>query len=298
MDLALRGGAPLLVVRLLSATLLLLAAGQSVPAAKPTDATSNRAAREEAMRAIPWRQIAPHDRRRVQAVIKSAGIYRRLPTRVIDCDPDIFTFLARHPEVMVDLWRVMGVSDVALDRLPDGVYRGSDGAGTTGTVRYVVADWGRDAHNVAVVLAEGAYEGKPFATPLKAQTVMLFQSGSVQETNGRHYVTVRIDTFVNIEQMGVELVARTVQPWLNRIADQNYIETLTFVSNFSRTAETNPQGMQRLAARLSGVDERTRNELVRLCYQTADRYAQLENASRTGAALLAGPAEPTALNVR
>jgi hypothetical protein len=118
---------------------------------------------------------------------------------------------------------------------------------------------------------------------------MLLRSEAVRETNGRHYITVRIDSFVRVEQLGVEIIAKTVQPWIAKTADQNLIETLTFVSNFSRTAEKNPQGMQRLANRLNTLDEPTRNELVTLCFRTADRYARRENATRTGAIIAKNP---------
>ena len=234
---------------------------------------------------IPWKQMSPANRRTAQSVINNASIYRRLPTRIIDCDPDLFTFLLQHPEVVIDVWKVMGVSQVALNKAPDGVYHGTDGAGTTGTVRYLFSNWGANAQNLAVVYADGAYSGAPFVTPLKAQSIMLVRSGAIQETNGRRYITVRIDSFVRVEQLGIEIIAKTVQPWINKTADQNLIETLTFVSNFSRTAEKNPQGMQRLATRLNAVDEPTRNELVNLCFRTAERYAQRDQPTRTGAIL-------------
>jgi hypothetical protein len=242
--------------------------------ANSTEATSSRAARDEAVRAIPWRQIPAEHRRAAQYIVKNASIYRRLPTRVIDCDPDMFNFLLQHPEVVIDVWRVMGISQVALQRLADGSFRCSDSAGTTGTVRFLSSQWGQDAQNQAVVFADGTYEGKPFVTPLKARSIILLRSGAVRETNGRHYVTVRVDSFVRIEQMGIELVAKTVQPWISKTADRNLIETLTFVSNFSRTAEKNPQGMQRLATRLGSIDEPTRKELVAICFRTAERYAE------------------------
>jgi len=183
------------------------------------------------------------------------------------------------------VWRVMGVSQVALNRAPNGVYHGTDGAGTQGTVRYLFSNWGANAQNLAVIYADGAYTGAPFVTPLKAQSIMLLRSSAVRETNGRHYITVRIDSFVRIEQLGIEIIAKTVQPWINRTADQNVIETLTFVSNFSRTAEKNPTGMQRLACRLNGIDEPTRNALVSLCFRTAQRYAQRDAVTHTGAIL-------------
>jgi hypothetical protein len=227
--------------------------------------------------------MSPASRQTAQTIINGATIYRRLPTRIIDCDPDLFTFLLQHPEIVIDVWRVMGISQVALTKAPDGVYHGTDGAGTNGTVRYLFSNWGPNAQNLAVVYADGAYSGAPFVTPLKAQSIMLVRSADVQETNGRHYVTVRIDSFVRVEQLGIEIIAKTVQPWINKTADQNVIETLTFVSNFSRTAEKNPAGMQRLACRLNSVDEPTRNTLVSLCFRTAERYAQHDAILRTGA---------------
>ena len=261
-----------------------------------SDATSNRAARDEAVRAIPWKQMSPANRATTQSVINGASIYRKLPTRVIDCDPDLFTFLLKHPEVVIDVWQVMGVSQVALNKAPDGVYHGTDGAGTNGTVRYLFSNWGPNAQNIAVVFADGGYSGAPFVTPLKAQSIMVVRSSAVQETNGRRYVTVRIDSFVHIDQLGIEIIAKTVQPWINKTADQNLIETLTFVSNFSRTAEKNPQGMQRLATRLNAVDEPTRNELVSLCYRTAERYAQKDQPARTGA--IQAPHSDIVINAR
>ena len=276
------------------AVALTFCAIDSTARADSGEPTSSRAARDEAVRAIPWRQMGPNEQRTAQFVIKNTSIYRRLPTRVIDCDPEMFNFLFQHPEIVIDVWRVMGISQVTLKKLPGGAYRGTDGAGTTGVVRFLHTNFGPNAQNVAVIFADGTYEGKPFVTPLKAQSILLLRSGAVQETNGRHYVTVRVDSFVRIDQMGIELVARTVQPWISKIADRNFIETLSFVSNFSRTAEKNPQGMQRLATRLASLDEPTRNELVAVCFRTAGRYAQRDSIATMNAALLADRQEPAA----
>jgi hypothetical protein len=237
-------------------------------------ATSSNAARQEALRAIPWNQIPAAERRQLQTVVKEASYFRRLPTRVIDCDPDLFTFLLQHPEVVVDVWQMMGVSKVTLQQTAAQAYRADDGAGTSGDVRFLYSNWGPDARNLAVVYADGGYDGQPFINPLRAESVLVLQSGAVRETNGRNYVSVRVDSFVRIHQVGIDLIARTVQPWINKTADRNFIDTLGFVSTFSQTAEKNPQGMQRLASRLRTVDEPTRGQLVNLCFRAAQRYAK------------------------
>src|SRR5262249_3401527 len=152
----------------------LLAAGWNghARAASPADATSSPEARDDATHRIPWSRIPESQRRDVEFVVKNVSIYRRLPPRVVDCDPDLFTFLLQRPEVVVNVGQLMGISQVSLDRVSDQAFRGNDGAGTTGNVRYAYADWGPDARNLAVVYAEGAYDGKPFLTPLRAQSVL------------------------------------------------------------------------------------------------------------------------------
>ena len=70
----------------------------------------DRAAKQAAQRAIPWRVLNKEDRRAVERVVGDATLYRQLPTRVIDCDPELFGYLVDHPELVVDVWRVMGVS--------------------------------------------------------------------------------------------------------------------------------------------------------------------------------------------
>src|SRR3954454_24326767 len=65
--------------------------------------TSSRAARDEAVRCIPWKQMSPASRQTAQTIVNNTSIYRRLPTRIIDCAPELFTFLLQHPDVVIDV---------------------------------------------------------------------------------------------------------------------------------------------------------------------------------------------------
>jgi hypothetical protein len=153
----------------------------------------------------------------------------------------------------------MGISKVTLDRIGPDTYKGNDAAGTTGTVRLCYSN-----HDTQVVYAEGAYDGPMFSQPVQAQCVIVLKAGYVQETNGRYYITNRLDTFIHIDHVGLDLVAKTFAPLVTKTVDINFRETSNFVSVVSRTAGANPQGMRRLTAKLSGVDATTRGEFVRL----------------------------------
>ena len=253
--------------------LAILVATNRASAAGPLDATTSDEAKREAEQAIPWRELDLHERRLVQHVIRNTSIYRRLPTRVFPCDPEVFTFLAQHPEVVVDTWNVLDISKLKLDRADGEGFRVIDGAGSTGELKYLFTHWSPDARNVAVAYAEGIYEGKPLTKPVKAQCVLLLRSGSTVETDGRTYVTARLDTFIYIDRVGLELIAKTIQPILGATADHNFTETMKFTANVSRTAQQNPDTMERLAGQLPKIDAATREELVAVCRRAAERHA-------------------------
>ena len=93
---------------------------------------------------------------------------------------------------------------------------------------------------------------------------MVLKSAYITETNGRNYVTSRLDTFIQIDNLGVELLAKTFQSLITQSADYNFAETSAFLGNVSHTAETNPAGMGRLASQLKHVDDETKEKLADL----------------------------------
>jgi hypothetical protein len=207
----------------------------------------------------------------VSAAINATSIYRRLPTQVTECDPDMYLFLVRHPEVVVNIWEVMHVSNVALERTGPDTFRAADGAGTLCQVKFCYSD-----HDTQVIYAEGSYEGPLFNRPVRAKCVLLLKSGYVRETNGRYYVTSRMDTFIQIEHAGVEMLAKTLQLLVNRAADYNFIETAAFLGTVSRTSEANPAGVGRLARKLTKLEPEVRDRFAALAMEVGRKARERE----------------------
>jgi hypothetical protein len=244
----------------------------------PTAATSDREAMEEARQEIPWNKLSLQDQRMTQYVVRKASLFRRAPTHVFDCDPQVFNFLSQHPEVVVNVWNLMGVSKLSLQRTSPVTFRAADQAGTEGALRILHSQYEPNASNKLLVFAEGNYQAGPMPEPIRAHCVLLLRSASRKESNGRTYVTARLDSFLRFEKTGVDLVAKTLRPLLVKAADNNFTETMKFVSTFSRTAEQRPDGIVNLADRLENVDAETRVELATICQQVAAR----QTASTTG----------------
>lgn len=277
------------VLGLLALTLLFVTS----PLRADDQGSGDRSSREAASRAIPWRSLAPPDRREASDIVSGATLYRQLPTRLIDCDGDLFAYLVDHPEVVVDCWNVMGVSRLRLEPTGPNRYLASDAAGAQGDVRILHRSGGSlgkgDVNEplTMVILANGEYQTPPMPHALRGSSLMLLRADAVEEANGRSYVTTRLDSFLSFDQAGTKLVARTLKPLIMRTADQNFVETMKFVSIFNRTAETNPAGMARLSNHLQRTDEPTRREFAQVCYETSMRYAS--RRQKKGRVALAQP---------
>jgi hypothetical protein len=243
--------------------------------------TTSKSARQEALRAIPLENLPKQHRQQVQAVLEQATLYRRLPTCVVDCHPNMFTYMARNPEVMVAIWRELGVSQVQLQRISPNTFHLKDSAGTTGKLVLVEEQCEAGAQNRLIMLAEGSYESTPLSHPVKAQCVFLLRSGSIKETNGRRYVAARLDSFIRIEGASLQWFAKVLHPWVGTTADRNFSDTLTFVGNLSKTAEVRPQAIGKLAGKLSEVSHTRQKQLVQLAYQCEDDSHRWKTAHKS-----------------
>jgi len=274
---------------LVAALSLLLGCFAEVSTSRGADsmsATNSNAARQQAIRAITLSQLQPEHRRTVRRVLADTTLYRRLPTLIQDCDPALFTFLAKNPEVLVEIWKELGIARVDLRRTGRTSFQMDDGAGTTGTMEIVEQKCHPQAQNRIVLLVNGMYRGKPFKQPLRAQAVLLMQSGSLVETNGRSYVAVRMDTFIRFERLGLELVAKVAHPLVGKMADRNFADTMQFISSFSYATETRPESIEQLVGKLQRVPRSQQDELIEITYRCSasapDGTGQRRLAARDG----------------
>ena len=76
-------------------------------------------------------------------VISAPSLHRQLPVTVVQSDPDLYVFLVRHPEVVVNMWDILGITKVSINRTADYAFDARDGAGTACQVELV---YGRSRH--------------------------------------------------------------------------------------------------------------------------------------------------------
>ena len=232
------------------------------------EASTSDSARRDALRSIPFDKLSAEDRTKVDAVLSNVSVFRRMPIRVVDCDPEFYLFLVRHPDVVVNIWEVFKISRLKLRETGEGEFQVAESAGANATVRFVYQN-----HDTHVIYGEGAYQGPLLTRPVKARGVLVLKTGYLRETNGRYYIASRLDSFLTIEPAGAELVTKTVSPLLGKTVDNNFIQTLAFVGSLSRTAEVNSRGVQRLGEQLTHVQPDVRVRFVELAADMPQKQA-------------------------
>ena len=229
-----------------------------------SQATTSRQAHEDALSLIPYDKLTASMQTQLKQVVTRPSIYRRLPTESIDADPDLHVFLVRHPEIIVEIWRLMGASSVSLTRTGQFSVRAVDGMGTHADVDLVYGM--PDLH---VLYAEGTYEGPIFKVKVHARCVILLKSVYARQADGKVNIRSTMDIFVQFQNVGAALIAKALQKMIGQSADYNFREIMRFIGRLSDVAEKNGEGVERLAGKLTQVQPDVRKrfrDLARIAH--------------------------------
>jgi hypothetical protein len=252
----------------LAALLALCPFSGAARGATPAHGTTSRQAREDAVRAIPLDKLPVDKRSKIKSLVSDGSVFRRMPTRMMQCDPDFYAYLLDHPDVIVNIWSALGVSEVRLKRTGNDTFEANDGAGTSGTIEYLYR-----SPDIYLLYGEGVYSGSMFSKPVRGQCLLVLKSGTIREPSGRSSILCRLDAFMHLDHMGVEMLAKTFQPLIGPVADHNFRETVAFVESLNRAAEINYPGVQELVKNLDKISDQTRREVSQLTEQVAIRAA-------------------------
>ena len=128
----------------------------------PRKPRPSRAARQSALKAIPVDKLDADARQKVSSVLSNVTLFRRMPVQVIQCDPDLYLFLVEHPDVVVNMWEVMGVTQLALQATGPRHVRPERRGRHPRAGRIPLLD-----HDTHLIYTEGSYHGPPFAKPVR-----------------------------------------------------------------------------------------------------------------------------------
>jgi hypothetical protein len=99
------------------------------------------------------------------------------------------------------------------------------------------------------------------------------RSSEVGQAEERKSVRCRLDAFLQVDNVGAGMLAKTFQPLVGAAADHNFQETARFLAALNRAAELNQTGVRQMADRLDQVEEADREEFTAITDQLAAKAA-------------------------
>lgn len=225
--------------------------------------------RQDAARNIPLTKLTQQGRALSSKVLNDPTVFRRLPTQTIECDAEMYAFLVEHPDLVINVWEVLGITKVSLKRTGPNSFRLDDGHGTTGELHFLYR-----SPSQYIVYCEGTYTGALFARPLRGRCLLSLRSTAVRDADEVSYMQCRLDSFVQIDNIGAEVFAKTFQSVLGGIADHNFQEISKFVATVSQAAETSPDNIDHIAAKLDRIDAPTKRQFSEIGRRVAARAAE------------------------
>lgn len=253
-----------------------------------TTGSSSRKLRQEVVNELPWGQLNAETKSKIADVVNKPNMYRSLPRMAIQIDPEYLNFLIRHPEVVVNIWELMGITEMKAKRVGPYNIQTDDGAGTTSNMELVYGSG--DTH---IFYGEGQYEGPVLRKTLNASCVIVVRTAPRKQAlnlagqpagviNKQRQMVCQLDVFLKIQNAAAGFVVRTIQPIVGPTADHNFAESMKFLQRLNETTEQNGYGVQEMGKKLS-VDRPVQQKFISIAgdvHQRAVSRAALENSGK------------------
>jgi hypothetical protein len=229
------------------------------------DNASSRETQSDAKRRLPLQHMRRDAQEMVNDVIENPSFFRRMPMQTIECDPQLFKFIVRYPEVLVNIWDVMGITKVQINRTGPYTFTADDSVGTTCKCDLVYGN-----EQVHVYYGTGVYKGNMTPRQVTGRCVCVLHSTSTTAPDGSPMVTGLMDVFLKLDNLGADILTRTLAPFVGKTADYNFVESAKFISQISQVCENNPEGAETLASKLHKVQPEVRDEFARIAQQVGE----------------------------
>lgn len=260
------------LVSLVLGALAICCFGRPLLAAEPSfsvgsTGSASPAMQREAIQALPMEKLDRNAQAKVRHVLEDVTLYRRLPGSVLKADPNFYLFMVNRPDTVVNIWRELGISEIRLSQTGSNSYTADDGHGTNSTMEFL-----HRSHDMHLVYAEMVYKGPLITGEIEGSCLFFLRSGYVKHPDGEWYITHRLDAFVRLDSLGADLLARTFQGWVGRVADRNFVEVTTFLTRLFQRMKHDRTWTETLVGRLKNLHPQVQQELSAL----TEKLAQLE----------------------
>ncbi len=235
--------------------------------------TSSREVRDRAIERLNRTQLTKSGRRTSDQVLDGLSLFRRLPEIRFEVNPETYEYFLGHPDVVVSLWRAMGISSMRLQQVGPFQYEMDNNDGTKSEMFYL-----HRSKTTNVIYCRGEFKSPLLKKPIAGSGVLCLHSKFDKQKDGTVFVKHSADVFITFPNAAVETAAKMISPVSNYISDRNFQEISLFMHTISLAMARQPSWLQQMADRLQNVHPDRSRELRQIIMNN-----YLENQKRLAA---------------
>ena len=173
-------------------------------------------AQEQAKHSIPWDKLTDTAKTKLRTVISDTTVFHRLKTQQFKCDESVYIHLVRHPEILTNIWELMGVTQLRIERTAPFSISIHDGQYTKTTLELVYG-----TSNLHVFHCEGSYKGMIIPTVSTGRAIIIIRS----KYDNAEVPTVKhqMDIFLQIDNAANQLLVKTLSYFFMKTAGESYV---------------------------------------------------------------------------
>jgi hypothetical protein len=222
---------------------------------------------------IPWEKLDPASQRRLREVTEKAVFFRDVLEITIRSRQPVFDFLIEHPDFAATAGRILGIVKYRIAKERDGVFRGDDAHGATGTSELMYAERGK-----RVYLAKGTFV-KRFLPTIHGRIVLVMVYEHLTDQTGESRVINHVRGYLRIDNATLGVLARIASPVVGPIVDKKVLRTFGAAAKLMEQAYDNPASLYRTLAssqEIAKSDLREFRKVLRCCAEDAGQSTSMK----------------------
>ena len=224
---------------------------------------------QASLQKLPWNDLSAAAQSKIKSVVSGSPLFHRMPQQTVYADPEMYHFLLQHPDIIIGFWEQLGATELSLSEVKENHYILKETGGTAAAVEVLYR-----TNGCCIVYAKGDYRGPLLAKAYKGDVVLVLRTQYTRDETNEPMVVCDLDTFIQINSLGADVLAKLFFTQLAKVADSNFEITVSFVGQVSKAAARNTVALKSTAEEITSVRQDVCADFCDVVDRVALRYAR------------------------
>ena len=224
---------------------------------------------QASLKTLPWDELSPAVQKKIKSVTSGTPLFHRMPQQTIYADPEIYHFLLRHPELITGFWEHLGAAHLSLYEIKADQYIFKETIGTTAVVEVL-----HRTNDLCIAYAKGEYRGPLMSKSYQGDVILVLRTQFARDEMNEPMVVCNLDTFVQINSLGADVLAKLFFAALTKVMDSNFEVSMSFVSQVSSAAAYNAAALKSTTEEISSIRQSICVEFCEVVDRAAMRFVR------------------------